>query len=223
MLFRSVHINPQAQALGLPKKGDAQYGNEGAIAFHIRTIQVINSEPGQEFCFVRVLYRPVNWDIGAYMGGSIEDVPNYTFYLPIIYNLSSLGGASLWIRNDLRWERGATMRTETRQGGTLDEYQRLRDRNKNKLYELDGMLYRLHDVVARADRGNNVRSNTYFLRTGYVREFAARSFEGASLALPELQPLEDYDQQRTADGGYSTNAKKEIPTMYRPGEVLPWL
>lgn len=219
--IKGVEENGAAQALGLPKQAQAMPSVANAVAWRVGVSQVISSQIGSEFCFVRVDFKPVNWNIGAYLGGSIQGVPLENFTLPILYNAGTTA-APQWKRYDKTYKRLARLRTETRRGGTLAEFQKFADANIGKWYVLDGIRYILHNVIARSDRGNNVTSDTYFLATSSVREFAANAWTTNSLRIPPLLGLEEYDV-REQNGAYVPIGVKTYQDLYSEGPRIPWL
>lgn len=219
--IKGVEDNPEAHALGLPKQSSAMTGVANAIAWRVGVSQVVNSESGREFCFVRVDFKPTNWNVGSYLGGTIAGSPQEDFTLPVLFNAGTAASPE-WKREDLPFKRMARVRTETRRGGTLADFQRFADANIGKWYVLDGIRYILQNVIARADRGNNVTSDTYFLTTSSVREFAVGSFTTNSLRIPPLLGLEEYDV-RVQNGGYIAIGVKTFQDLYSEGPRIPWL
>lgn len=228
---QSAHISSEAQAAGLPKIGELDvYGQ--SIVYRTNVVLVHNSVPGQESCVVQVDYRPTNWNVSRYLGGTIERSTYELFSVPIIYNAST-GSTPYWVyeRNQDVLLRAMSYRTETRSnpGKTLNQIQNFRDRNLGKLYYFgDGIgeditPYVLDNIDAKADRGNNIVVTTYFRTSSPVRGYPVNYFGNNHLAIPELNNLEAYRPIRTTGGGYSSITVVPVTDQYDTGQPVPWL
>lgn len=219
-----VHISPQAQALGLPKRGDTQAGNGLNICYSTSVMDIRCSEIGWEVALVSVRYKPINWDISRYLGGATFGSDPLEYYVPIIKTYTASVGPSLQILERRKFWRNTSLRTFTVRGGaTLNEAQVARDNNIGKWYLFDGIYYLLDNVVARADRGNNVVIDTYFRTNAVIREFPLDFFGGNSFLVPRLPALAEYDIAQRPNGDFFPIGYKGVIDLYEEGDDLPWL
>lgn len=226
--IKGVENNPQAQALGLPVRGALMPGVDGAIAWAVGVTTVTNSLMGFEACFVRVDFKPINWNISRYLGGRTFKGDGLPYSIPVIYNVyrGLVSGVALWVQEPKPFIRSTSYRVETHaSSGSLDPFQNFRDENLGKLYVFGGINYVLDNVVAKRDRGNNVVVDTYFYTTAGIVEYPADAWNGGnSLPIPKLLNLEEYDIiSDPATGAYSSIRKKTAPQLYAPGIApIPW-
>lgn len=225
--IKGVETSPQAQALGLPKQGEQVPGvTQSAIAWQVGVSQVVNSVTGEEFCFVKVDFKPVNWNISRYLGGTTYSTDPEPSSIPVISTHTASVGATFYVRDDRPFRRQVSMRVESVRGGvsSLNEVQRKRDENLGKWYLYSGVYYILANVIAQADRGNNITIDTYFKTTAGVRAYPAGFFNnGNSFALPALPNLYEYDVRLRSDGSYGEIRTLGVDTFYLRGDPLPWL
>lgn len=233
---QSAHISSEAQAAGLPKIGELDvYGQ--SIVYRTNVVLVHNSVPGQESCVVQVDYRPTNWNVSRYLGGTIERSTYIPWGLPVIYNASAgIQGPGIqpyWVYEE-KFDvlaRPISYRTETRSnpGNTLDQIQTFRDKNLGKLYEFGNRVqndvtnYVLDNIDAKADRGNNIVVTVYFRTSGPVKAYPANYFGFNHIAIPALNNLESYNPRGSVASGYSNIQVVTAEETYDVGEPVPWL
>lgn len=236
---QNAHISSEAQAAGLPKIGELDvYGQ--SIVYRTNVVLVHNSAPGQESCIVQVDYRPTNWNVSRYLGGTIDKSTYIKWGLPIIYDAAvGIQGPGIvyqpyWVYEE-KFDvvaRSISYRTETRSnpGKTLDQIQTFRDKNLGKLYKFGNRVqndvtnYVLDNIDAKADRGNNIVVTVYFRTTGPVKGYPPNYFGFNHIAIPSLRNLEAYNPRGTVAGGYNNGIiVVTAEEMYDVGEPVPWL